>query len=231
MSIARQLYQLQEVDLDLEANEQVLNQIASQLGESETVIETRNKLARERQHLEELIQQQRSLEWEVDGLTTKLTTADEELYSGRIRNPKELTSLQQEIDSLKIRRHKLEDQLLEVMEQVELTTRDVAALNSQLEVVTAEWQNQQQRLHAELERVKAVISSLQEKRKLVAKEIDWQAIETYQELKKQRGTAIARVEQGICYGCRLLIPVTELQRVRSGSLVRCSSCGRILYWA
>ncbi|MDP2730254.1 MAG: C4-type zinc ribbon domain-containing protein [Dehalococcoidales bacterium] len=230
MSIVRQLYQLQEVDLELESSEQVLNQITSQLGESEAVIEARNMLAGERRHLEELTQQQHSLEWEIDDLTTKLTAAGKELYSGRISNPKELTSLQQEIDSLKARRRNLEDRLLEVMEKVELSTGDVAALGGRLEKLEAEWQNQQQQLHTDLEKVKAVISSLKQKRELVAEQIDPQAIETYQELKKRRGTAVARVGQGICYGCRLSIPITELQRVRSGNLVRCSSCGRILFW-
>ncbi|MFC2072406.1 C4-type zinc ribbon domain-containing protein, partial [Chloroflexota bacterium] len=52
-----------------------------------------------------------------------------------------------------------------------------------------------------------------------------------QALKKQKGTAIANVEQGICRGCRILLPITELQRARSSSLVRCSSCGRILFLA
>lgn len=231
MSIAKQLYQLQVVDLELESNEQVLNQIVSRLGESEAVTETQNQLAAEGQHLKELTGQQHALEWEIDDLTTKLITIEEELYSGRIRNPKELANLQQEIDSLKMRRHKLEDQLLEVMEQVELKTRDVATLSRRLEIVTAEWQSQQQQLHTDLERLEAVISDLKQKRELLATEIDLQAIETYHELKKQRGTAVAKVEQGICHGCRLTLPVTELQRARSGSLVRCSSCGRILFWA
>ena len=50
-------------------------------------------------------------------------------------------------------------------------------------------------------------------------------------LKKQKGTAVAKVEQGVCCGCRISLPSTELQRARSDSLVRCSSCGRILFLA
>ena len=58
-----------------------------------------------------------------------------------------------------------------------------------------------------------------------------QAIEVYQDLKKHKGTAVAKVEQGICHGCRISLPISELQQTRSGSLVRCSSCGRILFLA
>jgi len=231
MSVAKQLYQLQEVDLELESTEESLRQVASQLGESETVAEARNKLTLERQHLEELARQQRSLEGEIDGIISKLTTAEKELYSGRIRNPKELTNLQHEIDGLKAKRAQLEDKTLEIMGQVELTTKNLAAMNSNLEALEAEWQSQQQQLSAKLEQLKITVSDLKHKQQHQTAEIDPQTNEIYQGLKKQRRTAVAKVEQGICHGCRISLPVTELQRVRSGSLVRCSSCGRILFLA
>ncbi len=231
MSVTKQLYQLQEVDLELESNEQAMNQIASQLGESEAVVRVQNKLALEHQHLEELSRQQHSIEWELDDLSSKLATTEEELYSGRIRNPKELANLQHEIDGLKARRDQLEDKALNIMDQVELATKSVATLDSELKALEAEWQSQQQQLSAHLEQLKTILSNLKHKRQLLAAEIEPQAIEVYHELKKQRGTAVAKVEQGICRGCRISLPVTELQRTRSGNLVRCSSCGRILFLA
>lgn len=231
MSVARQLYQLQEVDLELESSEQSLNHITSQLGESEAVIETQNKLASELQHLEELTHHQRSIEWEIDDITSKLSTVEEELYSGRIRNPKELTTRQQETDSLKVKRNTLEDQALEIMEKVELATKNIATLGSELMRLKAEWQSQQKQLSTIRDKLQALISNLEHKRELLAAEIDAHTLEIYSELKKQRRTSVARVEQGICSGCRISLPVTELQQARSGSLVRCSSCGRILFLA
>jgi len=231
MSVVKQLYQLQEIDLEIESNEQSLNQTASQLGESKAVVEARNKLALGHQHLEELQRQQRSVEWEIDSISSKLTTTEEELYSGRIHNPKELTNLQHEIDGLKAKRNQLENKALEIMDQVELTTRGVATINSELKALEAEWQSQQQQLSANLEQLETILSNLKHKRHLLAAEIDPQTIEVYQALKKQKGTAVAKVEQGICRGCRISLPITELQRTRSGSLVRCSSCGRILFLA
>jgi len=231
MSVAKELYQLQEVDLELESNEQSLSRITAQLGESQAVVETRSKLVLEQQRLEELSRQQHSVEWEIDDLTNKLTTTEEELYSGRIRNPKELANLQHEIDGLKARRDQLEDRALEIMDQVELATRGVATLNSDLKALETEWQSQQQQLSAQLEQLKTVLSDLEHKRQLLAAEIDPQAVEVYQELKERKGTGVAKVEQGICRGCRISLPITELQQTRSGNLVRCSSCGRILFLA
>ncbi len=231
MSVTKQLYQLQEVDLELESNDRALRQVASQLGESEALVGARNKLALERQSLEELMQQQRSTEWEIDDLTTKLATVEEELYSGRTHNPKELTSLQHEINGLKAKRNQMEDKALEIMEQVELVTKSIATLGSELKMLEADWQSQQQQLSANLEQLKTVLTNLKRKRQLLAAGIDPQVIEVYHELKKQKGTAVAKVEQGMCRGCRISLPITEIQRTRTGSLVRCSSCGRILFSA
>jgi len=231
MSTVKQLYQLQEVDLEVESTEQSLSRIASQLGQSQAVVETRSKLVLEQQRLEELSRQQHSVEWEIDDLTNKLTGTEEELFSGRIRIPKELANLQHEIDGLKARRDQLEDRALETMDQVEFATGGVATLNSDLKALETEWQSQQQQLSAQLEQLKTVLSDLEHKRQLLAAEIDPQAVEVYQELKERKGTGVAKVEQGICRGCRISLPITELQQTRSGNLVRCSSCGRILFLA
>jgi len=231
MGVARQLYQLQEVDLEIESNEWALNQVASQMGESREVARTQNQLELAQQRLEELKHQQQSAEWDIDDIATKLTAAEETLFSGRIKNPKELTNLQREVEVLKAQRNRREDKALEIMDQVEQSEAQVATIKSQLETMKAEWQHQQQQLAQELERLKAILSDLGHKRQLLAEEIEPQAIEFYQNLRKGKGVAVAKVEQGVCRGCRISLPTTELQRARGGSLVQCSSCGRILFLA
>jgi predicted nucleic acid-binding Zn-ribbon protein len=231
MSLAKQLYQLQELDLEIESNERALKQIASQMGESQEVLKIQNQLQSERQRLEELGHKQHSAEWEIGDIATKLTAAEETLFSGRIKNPKELTNLQREVDVLKARRNQLEDKALEIMDQVEQSETRVAKISSELEILTAEWQRQQQQLAEESEKLRAMLSDLKHKRQLLAGELDPQAVEFYQELREKKGTAVARVEQGICWGCRISLPTTELQQARGGDLVQCSSCGRILFLA
>jgi len=229
MSVAKQLYQLQEVDLELESKEQAVKQITSQLGESEALANARNRLTQEQKRLEELSRQQRSLEWEIDDLTSKLTTTERDLYSGRIRNPKELTSLQQEAEVLKARRNQLEDKTLEIMEKAELNRKNVTSLSTELKTMEINWQTQQQKLTAELEQLKNTLADLRQKQQLLVAGIDPETLGLYHKLKKGKGTAVARIEQGICRGCRISLPVSELQQARSGSLVQCGSCGRILY--
>jgi len=231
MSITKQLYQLQEMESEIESNEKVLKQVESQLGENQAVVDVKARLAQEQQRLEELKPKQHSAEWEIDDIRNKLATVEDELYSGRIKNPKELTSLQHEVEGLKAKRDQREDNALEIMEQVELATSSVAVINRELEKVEAEWQHRQQQLSAEREQLRTVISELEHKRQLWLAEIDAPAVEVYYGLKENKGRAVAKVEQGICRGCRILLPTAELQRARSGDLVKCGSCGRILFLA
>lgn len=228
MNVAQQLYQLQEVDLELDANEQAARQISSQKGESEAVARLQTKLTSERQQLEQLQHQQHATEWEIKDLTDKISTAEEKLYSGRITNPKELTNLQHDVEGLKAQRDHLEDKVLEIMEQVERAEASIATASGELGALEAEWQNQQQQLSSDLEQVKATLSELSHKRELLSSNIDLQMVELYHQLRKQKGTAVAEVKQGTCSGCRISLSTAELQQVRSGSLVQCSNCKRIL---
>jgi predicted nucleic acid-binding Zn-ribbon protein len=231
MGVTKQLYRLQEIDLEIESKEQALQQIARQLGENQAVVKAQNKLTVENQRLEELKRQQHSAEWEIDDLVSKITKAEDELYSGRIKNPKELTNLQHDVEVLRAKRSRLEDKALDTMDKVELTEANVAALSNEFKTVEAEWHRQQQQLSSEAEQLKTSLTDLKQKHQSLSAEIDPETVELYHKLRKGKGRAVAKVEQGICGSCRISLPITDLQRARSGDLVQCSSCGRILFQA
>ncbi len=231
MTISSQLHDLQALDIQLRSNEQRRAEITSQLGDSREVARARQRLDALEQRLEEEAKELHSSEWAADDLSTKLAKVDETLYSGRVRNPKELSGYQQESEELKERRRKAEDSALEAMARVELTTTSVSDTTAELAKLEADWRSRQAELSAELEELKSAYAGLTQQRAKAAANIPADAIAVYQIVQKQKGTAVARVEQGTCRGCQISLPTTELQQVRSGGLVRCSSCGRILYLA
>ena len=231
MNVSRQLFNLQEVDQEISSNEQTFARISAQMGESKDVLNTRLKMEAELKQLEETTHSQHSIEWEIEDISAKLSKFEKELYSGKTTNPKELTSLQQEIENLKTTREKFEDQDLEAMETIEKLNTSISELRNNLEKLEIQWQEQQQEFTVRLQELDSTISGLKEKRQVMASEIDPQVLTVYEELKKQKGASVAKVEQGICRGCRISLPVHEFQQVRSGNMVRCSSCGRILYLA
>lgn len=231
MATIKQLYHLQEIELEIEAAERSVQQIISQLSQNKAVVKAQNKLADKKQRLEELKLQQNSAEWEIDDFTTKLKATEEQLYSGRISNPKELASLQQEAELLKAKRDQLEDKALEIIEKIELAEAEVEALSDDLKTMEAEWQNQQDKLSGDKEQLVDKIAELKQKQPQLLAGIEPQLAQLYYRLKQNKGRAVAKVEQGVCRGCRISLPTAELQQARSGQLVQCSSCGRILFLA
>jgi uncharacterized protein len=231
MSIAKDLYQLQEVDLAFEANLQTQKRVSGQIGESLVVMKAREKLVEEQKNLERLTAQQKSTEWEIDDLSAKIKETEKKLYGGRIFNSKELSSLQQETDDLKKRRSGFEDKSLELMDQLEILRKTIENSKSELATLETQWKEQQKQLVVELMQLKAAQVVLESNRKQLSGLFDAETLEIYQELRKRKGVAVAKVEQGICHGCRITLPNTDLQRAKGGGVVRCSSCGRIIFLA
>ncbi len=231
MSVARQLNQLQDIDLELESAERALAQIMAKIGESRAVVETRRELEREETSLEELKRRQHEAEWAVDDYSTKLASVEEKLYSGRINNPKELASLQRESEILKGQRSRAEDTALELMERVAQSEDRVAALGSSLQQLEKEWQAEQAHLATEAERCRATIARLQAKRQTVADGIDPADVAVYDSVKRQKGRAVARVERGTCRSCGITLSTAQRQQARGNELMRCPNCGRILFHA
>ncbi len=229
MVVAKQLYQLQEIDLEIESEEQTLSQKTSQLGDRQFLDTAQDKIATEQKQLEELKRQQHDAEWEVDDISTKIAAAVELLFGGKITNPKELSNLQHEVNIMKARSDQLETRALEIIDQVEAAEKSLAEATGEFKKLEDEWHRQQQQLSGEIEQLKSSLTDLKQKRQKLSDEIDTQAVKLYEQIRQQKKPPVAKVEQGICRICRISLSASELQRVRGEHPVQCGSCGRILF--
>ena len=54
-------------------------------------------------------------------------------------------------------------------------------------------------------------------------------LKLFRTLQSSKGTAVAKVEQGICKGCGITLPSGEVQKIRAATnLMRCPGCRRIV---
>jgi predicted nucleic acid-binding Zn-ribbon protein len=229
MGVTNQLYQLQEIDLEIESAEQALSQKVSQLGDRQALGSAQSKLASEQQRLEELSRQRRAAEWEVDDLLSKITAIEEQLYGGKITNPKELSNLQHEANTMKAKSDQMETEALEIIDQFEAAEKSVAEAANEFKNLEEEWQRQQTQLSDEIEQLKSRLADLKQKRQQLSEAIEPPAVALYEKIRQNKRPPVAKVEQGICRVCRISLPASELQRARSGHLIQCGSCGRILF--
>jgi predicted nucleic acid-binding Zn-ribbon protein len=231
MSNATDLYRLQEIDSDIAAKELALSEIDARLADTEELERTRETLEERREIRKELDKKQREVEWEVDELDSKIEPLDKKLYGGTIGNPKELAALQEDVDSLKARKRQVEDELLEVMSAAEDAQQAQAEAARALAELEERWEADRARLLSEQQDIRAGLATLEEKRHQHSGQVDAESLRLYETLRASRqGKAVAKVERGTCQGCRITLPMTLLQKARSGAvIVQCSSCERILY--
>ena len=146
MAVTRQLFQLQELDTEIEQKSKSLNQKQNQLGNRDVLVITQKRLDVEQQQLSELRHQHRDAEAEVTDILTKISEIEGQLYGGKITSPKELEGLQHEVTTLRARAENLENNTLEIIDRVEEAEKIVIDSNEALKQLETEWQQDQKRL-------------------------------------------------------------------------------------
>jgi len=228
MSLAGQLYKLQQVDLEIQKKQQTLNEIENHLADNKDLLTAGSKFTAQEQQLAEAKRKQKEMEWELEDLQEKMKQTNHKLYSGKTKNPKELVNLENEARNFKSKIVKKEDELLELMAQVEEMEAEVKARSKEVQKLQREWQQRQESLKQRKVEVEVELNRLSEMRQELAQPLDSENLRLYEQLRMTRGQAVAKVEQGRCLGCRIPLPTSQWQRVKAGDLVQCNNCNRIL---
>jgi predicted nucleic acid-binding Zn-ribbon protein len=229
MSLAEQLYKLQQVDLELQRKQQELSEIESRLSDNKALVAAKSKLALQKEQLEDARKKQKNAEWELEDLQEKVRQIDSKLYSGKTKDPKELINLEKEVRGLKSQIRPKEDALLGLMSQVEEIEAKVKTTAEELERLKREWEQSQETLGQKKSEVETVLAKLRGDRNGLVQQIDPEVLNTYERLRLTRGQAVVKVERGKCQGCHITVPTSQWQKARAGDLIQCNSCSRILY--
>lgn len=231
MTRVSSLYALQQIDSQIDSSERALADVRARQIEDETQAVRRARIAELEPQLREAAAEQRDAEIEVEDLRAKMAPVEQNLYSGRITNAKELQDLQDEVDQFRRQLQAREERVLLAMERSEELQGELDALRRELEEAETAWSAEQGDLEAEAGRLEREIAELREQSAKARSPIDAEALRRYDQLRRSRqGRAVARVQGGTCLGCRIALPSTLFQRARSGMvLVSCSNCERILY--
>ncbi len=231
MSEAPLLYKLQVTDLEIEDVTRSLADVEAQIGETDQLKAARARVGDLNERIHALEKSLRGAEWDVEDISSKLKPLDTKLYSGSVRNPKDLDNLRKEVEHLKRSKDGAESKALELMEELDELQRTMQRSRLELDAIQTEWEGQQRRLQDERDAILARLQQLNEARGSIVATVNPASLHSYDDLRRtRRGRAVAKVEQNTCQGCRVSIPMHEVQRARNNpELSFCSHCGRILW--
>jgi predicted nucleic acid-binding Zn-ribbon protein len=232
MSRAHSLYRLQEIDLALDKNHARLEEIQGILKDSQELQQASENLTQAETTLNEIQAVLKSAELAVESQRSKIEETESTLYSGLIKNPKELQDLQMEVESLIRYLSTLEDRLLDVMVEFEQAEMDRDTAQNILTNIKNAREAEHQDLYKEQQHLTEENERLQINREAALLGVSEEDLKLYQQIReKQGGIAVAILEKdGTCSVCGLSPSASQQQLIRSGThLEQCNQCRRILY--
>src|SRR3989441_10915760 len=158
MTRIRKLYELQLVDTQIARLETALAALDDGTAMRAQVEQARSAEETARAELQARESRLRDLELELQSTVGKATKVEQDLYSGRISNPKELRAMQEDVEALGRQRQRIEDEMLGLMEEVERQLEQIRGLEAarqarerELDEHLEEYTTRQRALTAELE--------------------------------------------------------------------------------
>ena len=115
----KRLYDLQELDWALSADEASLKEVRARLEDESEINAARARLQKLTAELDKRAPLRRTLESSLARLEERLQAAEQRLYGGAVTNPRELSASEEERRLLQEQRGAEEDRMLDVMVEIE----------------------------------------------------------------------------------------------------------------
>ena len=178
----------------------------------------------------ELSSRQAKLEASISDIGERLDPEEERLYGGSVTNLKELSAIQQEVETLKSRRSEFEEELLEVMTEIESLEADLAGAENTRDEIAGAWEQESEGLIDERETLLARLSEREARRGEIRDLMPAAPLALYDTLiGKKAGKAVVQVAGGVCSGCRVMLPDAVRRRATTSALpIQCPNCERLL---
>ena len=231
MTIAQQLYDLLGVDGELDRCRNTIASIDETLADDRLLRERRRVVEAGRAVLSRQETERRDIELSIGSFQEKGKQLEETLYGGSVRNSRELEGMNKELELLRENQRRHEEGLLRALEAIEDTERKLGRLEDGLREMEEAREQQQVSLVGERAQLEAESEALQVRRSGMASQVNPEHLRLYDRMRVARqGQAVARVERGVCGGCRISLPSRVVQQARTSQRpVQCPSCSRILF--
>lgn len=231
MTTVRQLYALQEVDLDIDRVDRTLAEAEEELKTEISIESLEATLHAEEERLKELQARQQENQMETSVRRERSESLESRLYDGSMVNARDLESLQHEAANVRSLLEQNEAMSLELSIQLEESQTRCAELHIELTEAKTRWESRRGELNRMVSNLVTERGDYEKQRELLAGQVDQAALRRYETLRKSKGgRAVAKVERDLCQGCRMSLPTQLRQRVKSGrQTVNCTSCGRMLF--
>ncbi len=225
-----QLAALQAIDTDLDADRKRYAEIQAELQPPLSLSQAQTARDEAVALVEQWRKEQKQREGEVADQNTKIQIQEKQLYGGRVKYPRELVAMQQNVEALKRHLETLEEAELEAILEAEQAESDLAEAEANLGEEQATWARTEAELQQERQSLILRAQKRKAQRDAAAASLPSPDLKRYEILRERSGgVAVAPLQGAGCGGCGAALPTATRQQVHGDQIVTCPICRRMLY--
>lgn len=225
------LYQLQLIDNEIDKHNKQLIEIQKILNFNHDVIALQQDLDLLETEKKGKNQILKKFSDEASLIQNKISSSEQSLYDGSVKNPKELQSINLEIDSLRKRIVTLDEEQLDYLYQIEELDEKIDLKKAELSNLEQTKLDQRNNFQLKIEHIQKENNRLDIEKKTIINQIEDNFLEKYKLLRKTKnGVAVSLIVDNACALCGNSLPPMEVQKAKSSEdEVNCSVCKRFLF--
>jgi hypothetical protein len=214
---------LQDIDSQLKALPQKLEQMRSDLARVDTM------LAQERAKLAEAEKWRGEQETQLKAEEEAIVKAKLKLQS--VRTSREHMAADRELKTTSDMKKERETEILKLLEAIDSSKKTIVAHESDVGALREEVARQEEAIKAEIVGLTEQAAALRQDRVVLAKDVRPDVLKRYSSIRIRRGLAVVPVQEGVCQGCHMAVPPQLYNMLQRGTSIElCPQCARIIYW-
>ena len=225
------LWELQQIDLDLQGIKEEKDRYPKEMKrlEEKQKIE-KERIQKEKEKIESSEKTRRQKEGQLSSEQEKIKRAEGRMFE--VKTNKEYQALLTEIDAMKETSSRIEEEILQVMDEIEEVKKDLSKREKEAKVTLEKIEGERKTLQEKMAHDEKTWSKQMERREALSKQIEPKLFKLYNTLKEKRqGLGVVGVKRETCQGCFVHVPPQMFIEVqKNNALIRCPNCNRILYW-
>jgi predicted nucleic acid-binding Zn-ribbon protein len=226
------LVNLQQIEIEARRIKTNLNSVDQRLEKlDDSLLDFKQVIEEQESVINQLNQQYRGYESDVRVNLDRIKKSEAKLSS--VKTNKEYQASLKEIDELKEKNSKFEDDMIEFLDRIEEAEKLLKAKMTEYAELQTRMNIEKEIIQKETEEGRRKLENLEAQWKTVSASIDAGLFATYNQVKSNQSNAIGIVAviNAVCQGCNMNIPAQMYNELQRGdSLRKCPICERIIYW-
>jgi len=226
-----ELIVLQKVDDEILNLQKVVDEAPKKVSAVEERLQIqKNQQAELKNKIDLLTEQDKKLTREIEEDDAKIKKSKNKLMM--VENSREYHAMMREMDNLEKTNRMREEEKLALEEDLSSQQNLLGTVDAEVQRLEQELKEMQENLEINLSDARARLEKLQQDRENACQDIPKPILSRYEFIRSRlHNPVIVAVQDGVCTGCYISIPPQSFIELQKGEqILSCPNCQRLIYW-